>query len=270
MVPGSFALIGAGQVASHLAPAFVSGGIPCDAVWSRTIAHAQKLSERLAGTLPLDDLKDFVRQILSRNTELILISVPDNAIPEVVSALPNDLCCPVVHTSGTTSMEVLGRFSLHGVLYPMQTFSHSRDIDLTEVPFFLEFNDPKVEDLLKALTESIGAKKVYRLPDEDRVKLHLAAVFGCNFVNHLYALSSHILESTSIPFEVLRPLLAETLDKAMSQPPEKVQTGPAVRRDTLTITRHLALLDNTDPDLAAIYRLLTSSIQHYSKQHDHE
>lgn len=76
-----------------------------------------------------------------------------------------------------------------------------------------------------------------------RAKVHLAAVFACNFVNHMYAVGEGIVRSAGLPFDVLKPLLAETAAKALdAASPADVQTGPAVRNDLPTMARHRALL----------------------------
>lgn len=258
-----FALIGSGRVPSHLAPAIVHGGIACTGVWSRTYAHAEALARKL-DTAATAGLGDFIRRASDSGAEALLISVTDDAIPIIASALPRDLDIPAVHTSGSSPLEVLAPLPNRGVLYPMQTFSGEREIEVSEVPFFLEYNTDKAGDALKAFTEAIGAKNVRTITSEERVRLHLAAVFGCNFVNHLYALASKTLEGTSIPFSSLAPLLSETLAKALSFDPKTVQTGPAVRRDSLTIERHLTLLRKEAPSLAEVYDLLTRSIQNLS------
>ena len=99
-----------------------------------------------------------------------------------------------------------------------------------------------------------------------RAKVHLAAVFACNFVNHMYAVGEGIVRSAGLPFDVLKPLLAETAAKALdAASPADVQTGPAVRNDTGTRARHCALLDD-DLQLKNIYSIISNSIWETSKK----
>ena len=59
---------------------------------------------------------------------------------------------------------------------------------------------------------------------------------------------------------VLRPLIEETVRKAMSMRPALGQTGPARRGDTGVIEKHKSLLL---PDEAEIYGLLSNHIIEY-------
>ncbi|MNV56055.1 hypothetical protein D3C71_1483230 [compost metagenome] len=101
---------------------------------------------------------------------------------------------------------------------------------------------------------------VYEVNSEKRRILHLSAVFACNFVNHLYTLSNEILQKNELDFEILRPLIMETAEKVQDAFPVDVQTGPAIRNDEQTITRHKELLDDM-PELKDIYETLSKSIK---------
>ena len=89
--------------------------------------------------------------------------------------------------------------------------------------------------------------------------LHLAAVFACNFANHMYALSSHILEKQGIPFEVMLPLIDETAGKVHELSPTQAQTGPAVRYDENVISKHLEMLADEE-SLQELYEKISKSI----------
>lgn len=93
-----------------------------------------------------------------------------------------------------------------------------------------------------------------------RSRIHLAAVFACNFANHMYAIGEEVARRAGLDFEVLKPLVAETAAKACdARSPRDVQTGPAVRNDTPTMERHLALLDG-EPTLQEIYTQISNNI----------
>ena len=93
---------------------------------------------------------------------------------------------------------------------------------------------------------------------EKRCYLHLAAVFANNFSNHMFALASEVLDDENIPFDVLKPLITETVAKVMEMNPQEAQTGPAVRFDESIIKKHNGLIKS---DLTKeIYNLLSKSI----------
>ena len=80
-----------------------------------------------------------------------------------------------------------------------------------------------------------------------------------NFTNHLYALAADFCKNEKINFDVLKPLINETVERINHNSPADIQTGPAVRNDVQTIDRHLQLL-NEYPELKSIYLKLTNSI----------
>jgi predicted short-subunit dehydrogenase-like oxidoreductase (DUF2520 family) len=152
-----------------------------------------------------------------------------------------------------------GKFPNCGVLYPLQTFSKSRPVDFTGIPVFIEANTPGNLQQLRAIAGAIS-QKVYCASSSERMQLHLAAVFGCNFVNHLYHLSAQIAQQAGFDFDALSPLILETACKAIaSGNPQQVQTGPAVRGDRNVTDKHLELLA-AHPEWKAIYAMLSESI----------
>jgi predicted short-subunit dehydrogenase-like oxidoreductase (DUF2520 family) len=103
------------------------------------------------------------------------------------------------------------------------------------------------------------SEKVIELNSEQRKTLHLGAVFACNFTNHLLALAQELLEEKGLDYELLKPLIQETLSKIEMNDPASVQTGPAIRKDQATILSHLDLLKH-NPDLSELYTKLSQSI----------
>lgn len=112
----------------------------------------------------------------------------------------------------------------YGVVYPLQTFSKSREVDFKKIPFFLEANSSEDEKVLGEVARALSCD-VRFLSSEKRKNLHLAAVFACNFTNHMYALAEKILEEQQIPGEVLLPLIDETAAKVHVMSPAPGQTG---------------------------------------------
>ena len=143
----------------------------------------------------------------------------------------------------------------------MQTFSKQREANFEEVPFFLEANSPQNLSLLQEIAGGLSPK-VYNASSEQRKYLHIAAVFACNFSNHMYAICQHLLQAQHLPFESMLPLIDETARKVHELSPVEAQTGPARRYDENVINRHLNMLEE-EPKLAEIYRLLSEHIHLY-------
>lgn len=197
---------------------------------------------------------------LNPNADLILISVSDNAISEVAAKIPEGSAM-IAHTSGSTSIDTLSDNKRYGVFYPLQTFSKGKVLNYSDLPFFIEGSD---EATTKSLCDVAGllSNKTFRADSNQRRALHVASTYACNFVNHLWSIADDLLQKNGFSFEVVRPLLQETLSKTAVMSPFDAQTGPAIRKDTKTIDSHLKLLSdsNVDKDIIDIYNLLTSSI----------
>ncbi len=242
-------LIGSGNVATSLALA-LNGKCHLVQVYSRSMASAEALASRV-GAQATNDLSQIVT-----DADIYVISVVDDAITRVLET------CPArgglwVHTSGSTSIDVFkGKRSRYGVLYPMQSFSKSCPARMHEVHIFIEGCDScatqEVKELALLLTNN-----VHEITSTERERLHVAAVFACNFANHMFTLSSEVLDEAGIPFDAMLPLIKTTIAKLDNLTPTQSQTGPAARGDVNVIERHLQSLSGDKHD---IYRLLSQSI----------
>jgi predicted short-subunit dehydrogenase-like oxidoreductase (DUF2520 family) len=246
-------IIGSGNVATHLAKAFFAGGCTVVEIYSRHPARAQAL----AATVQAHAAGDLQHLLPA---DLYIISVTDSAIPPVAAGLIPAGDALVVHTSGSTGMEVLHKFTHHGVLYPLQTFSFSKPApDWQSIPVLIEAES---EQSLRAL-KSWGSRLSPRVLEADsatRLQLHTAAVFGCNFVNYLLSVCA---ELSGEQFALFYPLVRETLEKAFAaKHPRHVQTGPAVRNDLETIKKQLTILS---PEQQKLYLELSALIQKSAK-----
>lgn len=245
-------LLGSGNVATHLGKALDQAGHKVLQVWSRTMQNALQLAD-LLGTTATDSITQ-----LTNDADIYIVSVSDDAIPSLVDQFPFPEKL-LVHTSGTTDLEVLYQASNQtGVFYPLQTFSKVRPIDFNKVPIAIEGSTKRVEEVLLALAASLTTKTVV-FDSEKRKSLHVAAVFACNFSNHLYTVAGEILRDKGLDFDLLRPLIAETSEKVQHFFPEDVQTGPAVRRDESVINKHLTFLSDK-PELKDLYKSLSQNI----------
>lgn len=253
-------LIGAGRLATQLGLTLRGAGHRITAVFSRTLASATMLTERVGGK-PTDSLAE-----LPMVADVFIVAVKDSVVAQLLPQLAKGReDCPVFHTAGSLPLSVFcgTGFTHYGVLYPMQTFSKERKVDFARVPFFIEGNDELSHSLARTLATSVSGD-VRELSSEARRHLHLAAVFACNFVNHCYELSADVLQECHLPFDVMLPLIEETAEKVRTMHPHDAQTGPAVRYDEQVIQAQSMLLADR-PQLRAVYDLLSKSI-HQSHQ----
>jgi predicted short-subunit dehydrogenase-like oxidoreductase (DUF2520 family) len=196
---------------------------------------------------------------INRKAELYIIAVSDAAIGEVLHKLQLSKKT-LVHTAGAVSKNILQSSSdQYGVLYPLQTLKKEIKT-FPDVPLIIDASDEITFNRLFGLAETISSQ-VVRAGDEERLRLHLAAVFCNNFVNHLYVLSEKLCKEERLDFNLLVPLIRETASRIKHIVPSQAQTGPAKRNDFQTIEKHLDIL-NKYPELKQFYHLFTKSIQH--------
>jgi predicted short-subunit dehydrogenase-like oxidoreductase (DUF2520 family) len=246
-------LIGAGNVAWHLGKGLALKGYNIKEVWSKTLESASDLAGRI-GAKSCTDM-----ELLDPDVDLYIISVSDAAITGL-SRLFNGRNSMVVHTSGSVPMsEISGTSSMYGVLYPLQTFSKYIPINLAEVPFCIEASSDEALLLIRQVAQSLSAN-VHFVNSEERLLLHVSAVFASNYSNFMYMLAGDILASKGLSFDLLKPLVAETAHKVLTSEPYRVQTGPAKRGDTNVIDKHLKLLASM-PEYAEIYSLLAERLR---------
>jgi len=249
-------IIGYGNVATILGRKIIASGHEVVQVVGRDIEKAKSLAEKLfAKASNFTDLPD-------SNTELFIIALSDSGIQECFSFLKSSTAL-VVHTAGSVSKDVLQNISAqYGVLYPLQSLRKEMD-QIPAIPILIDANSEKAIQTIKLFAESISNQVCFS-NDEERLKLHVAAVFVNNFTNHLYHLAEIICKKEKIDFELLKPLMQETLSRLNAASPEFLQTGPAIRKDMSTVEKHLNIL-NEFPQHKTVYQTLTDSIMlHYS------
>ena len=249
--------IGSGRVATHLAIALQQSGHQIQQVYSPNLIHAQQLAIQVhAGAV--DQLQQLDHQI-----DLLIIAVKDQAIAQVAQQLPKHLSNTLVlHTSGSTDLQVVQQHHLRcGVLYPLQTFSFEKSVDWKNVPLLIETTQPQDLILLQDLAHQLS-QRVYVYSSAQRLSLHLAAVFACNFSNYCYDMAKQVVDGAVVDFSLLYPLILETAQKATQFDPKDVQTGPAVRQDQHILKMHQDILQHQQQSgLAEIYQQLSHAIQ---------
>lgn len=241
-------IIGSGNVAYHLAKAFHRNQMAISQIFGRNEMDLKAISDELQIPFSTTSLMD---------ADLYLICVNDDAIGEVSQIISKENCL-VAHTSGSLPKEALrGKFR-KASFYPLQTFSKSKALDYSKIPFFVEAENREDSELLKNIALKIS-KNVMGSDYEKRKYIHLTAVFSCNFVNHLFARAKEVSDSQNIPFDYFLPLIDETVSKIHEMEPKLAQTGPAVRNDERVLQIHEALIN--DEEHLKIYRTMNESIK---------
>jgi len=257
------AFIGSGNVAWHLAPAIDNAtGFKVIEIYSPTEKNAKALVNRLYEAEVKTDL-DFS----DSEAQLFFFCIKDDGI----EALAKEIILPenaiVIHNSGSLPITVLAYAATArmAVLYPLQTFSKQKKVNIEDVPFFVETIGEGVEEIMVKLANQLS-QKVAVVNSQKRMALHIAAVFASNFTNHMLTISKTIMDASDLPYTWLTPLISETINKSFEIGPLAAQTGPAKRGDLKILDQHLSMLQE-DEQIAEIYKLVS---QHIIDVHDVE
>lgn len=245
-------IIGTGNVASWLVFALNRAGISIRQIYGRNLQKCQNLAAS-CGAEAINDLSE-----LKENSDLYLFSLKDDAYKTVISSVPFRLPMAAI-TAGSVSQEVLSPIAdRFGVFYPYQTLTQGIDFKDIEVPLCIEGNTDEAARFLFGIAQKTSSNVQY-INEEQRKRLHLAAVFASNFSNAMYGIGFDLLEQEGIDPKMLLPLLHNTLDKLQTLHPWQSQTGPARRDDKKVMRSHLKALKKSE--LVKVYKLLSNYIQ---------
>ncbi len=247
------AIIGAGNLGWNLALNLNIAGFRILQIISKTLNSAKSLAAKVKS--------DFTTDInyITKEADLYIIAVPDHEINVVIKSISwQDKL--VIHTSGSTPITIFDKHANNfGVIYPLQTFTKGKLIDVRNIPFLIEANNTINEKRLIDFA-SVISMDVQVASSEKRLIFHLSAIVTNNFINYLFSLAEELLENNNIPFTILDTLINETVKKAKELGPQKSQTGPAKRNDIKVIEKHLELLKE-NKDFYNIYKLLSDNIR---------
>lgn len=246
-------LIGSGNVATWIAQRLQDNPrFPITQVYSRKLEHAQKLAD-LLNAEAIDDI-----QRLNSDNQIFIFAIADSAYDGLLPKLSFRL--PLAFTtSGTVSCQCLKDYADHyGVIYPLQTFTKTQDMRTLEVPLCLESDFAgERKTLMWELARELSPT-CYEVSEAQRAKMHVAAVFACNFSNAMYQIAYKLLKENGLPFEILLPVLRQTVEKVSQMRPAEAQTGPAVRGDVNVMRTQISTL--SDDRLKELYRLVSELI----------
>ncbi len=199
---------------------------------------------------------------VNSDADVYFLSVKDDVVKDVAKHISVKGKI-IAHCSASVEKEVLSGCSENfGVFYPLQSFSKNTETSFKNIPILVEGVNEKTTSVLKEIAFSLS-EKVIEVSAQQRLAVHVAAVFANNFSNHLFSVAEEILKKENISFDVLIPLIEETIRKVKTHSPAETQTGPAIRGDEQTIQKHLAYLSE-NKELQKLYSLLTERIKNNS------
>jgi predicted short-subunit dehydrogenase-like oxidoreductase (DUF2520 family) len=244
----NIALIGSGNVATHLGLSLVDKGYTITQVWSKKLENADILAKKLNSTAT-----NYLKNI--KKADLYIVAVKDDSLESIIGQLNVN---NIVHTSGSIGLEVFeNKFENYGVFYPLQTFNKDMILEFQTIPICIEANNEIFNNKLLDIGDDLSKRAVI-MSSEQRKQLHIAAIFACNFTNHMFTIANTILTKSNIDFKLLLPIIKQTVIKINNNKPSVVQTGPAKRQDKKIIQSHIENL--SDKKIKEIYKLISESI----------
>jgi predicted short-subunit dehydrogenase-like oxidoreductase (DUF2520 family) len=180
--------------------------------------------------------------------DLVLLCVPDTAIPQVAASVPEGPW--IAHVSGATSLSALSphtrRFSVH----PLQTFTRARGGEQFDGAWGAV--TAETEDARQRATWLAGTLglRPFELADRSRVLYHTGATIASNYLVALFRSASRAMLAAGAPPDALIPLMRRTIENDFQL------TGPIARGDWSTVAAHLTALERDLPDLVPMYRAL--------------
>ena len=249
-------VVGAGRVGAVLSARLRSAGHEIVAAAGESDASHRRIAELLPGT------PNEKPSTVARSCDLLLLTVPDDMLPNVVAVLSaSGAIRPgqyVVHTSGRHGLAVLEDARAVGArpvaMHPAMTFTGTA-VDLGRLPgcVFGLTAGPGERAFAEGLVADLGGRAMW-VPEEMRTLYHAGLAHGANHLVTLVTQAMELLAAAGAddPAGTLRPLLTAALDNALDEG-DAALTGPIVRGDVNTVRAHLADITANAPQTLASY-----------------
>ncbi|MCV2361865.1 DUF2520 domain-containing protein [Paucibacter sp. DJ1R-11] len=255
------AFIGAGRLARTLAPAWAAAGQRVVAVASRQHSAAQNLTLQLPGCQALSP------EAAVSAADLVLLTVSDDAIATLASALPWRAGQAVVHCSGATELSALAPAERAGAavggFHPLQIFSDPARAArlLAGSTVCIEAMDAGLSERLHGLAAALGMTPMHLRPGT-RAAYHAAANLAASSLLAVLAEAQQVWAAIGLSAEAalpaLLPLARGTLDAAEARGLAGALSGPVARGDAGVLRAHLQALDGLGAAHGHFYRELLS------------
>jgi predicted short-subunit dehydrogenase-like oxidoreductase (DUF2520 family) len=263
--PRRVAIVGPGRLGTLLAAACVRGGMAVVAVAGGSDASRERLAARVAGARPIAD-----PVLAARAADLVLLTVPDDAIAAVADALARDDAVAVgqlvVHCSGVHGVAPLRRVELTGAAVAACHPAVSVPIGATDPAMLVGTAwavtlpggaGVEAREAVHELVRRLGGDP-HDVAEQDRVLYHAALTVGANALGAAVVTARRLLAAARV--HDARAFLAPLVDSAVTATlaaGAAGMTGPVARGDVGTVARHLEALALDAPELLEAYRSLT-------------
>jgi len=251
--------IGTGKVGTAFGVRLAEAGFPV--VGAMDILPEE--STRFANSI--DGCKVYATaQELADAMDFVFVTTPDDVIGQVAKEVSWHKGQTVIHCSGANSTSVLSPARQAGCdvgcMHPCNSFASIQQ-SLENLPgstFTLEAEEPVLSKLQK-FVESLNGRWM-KLREEDKALYHASVCIACNFFYTLVEIASDLWKHFDISQDdavhAMMPILKGTMNNIENVGFPACLTGPIARGDVGTIAKHLAALEERQPDLVALYKAL--------------
>ena len=253
----SVGIVGAGPVGTAMGLAISRAGWPVLAVASRDAGRRERFRSLIPGARAFVEADAILDEV-----ELVILAVPDDAIPSVVDSMRLYSGQALVHTSGLLGAEVLqpavAAGSQIGAFHPLVSFTADveRSAEALKGATVALEGDDRLVGLLADLAEALGAVPV-RLPRGTKPAYHAAAVLASGglvaLLDAVVTLGAAAGMDERGSLAVYGRLVEQTLANARANGVNAALTGPIARGDAGTVEAHLAALRRLAPDAVELY-----------------
>ena len=254
-----FSIVGSGNMAKYFAHQCYKNNWKIEEFISRNETEGKLLAKKYNANFKFFD------EEISINSTIVLLAIPD----KIILDWNENKCCidkTILITAGGIGLQQISNLSKNTIsMWPLFSILNNIDVlDKKDIPFVLQSSNEESKLLADEIAKKISTN-VFYYSDEQKLKLHLAAVFANNFTTHIIGIAQELLKENKINPEILNAILEQTFANAKNGNAFESQTGPAIRNDISTMNAHLELL-NQDNNASEIYKLLSNSIFEKSKK----
>jgi predicted short-subunit dehydrogenase-like oxidoreductase (DUF2520 family) len=263
MLMDTLNIIGCGRLGQTLAKLWSQQAVfTIQDVMNRTIESAAAAVAFIGAGRAVTDAADL------RPADLFLIATPDDAIATCAHRLTQAGCLQpgniVFHCSGALPSTDLNMVTACGAfvasVHPVKSFATpGRAVRSFAGTYCGVEGDPDALAVLQLAFTRIGGK-LFTIDATQKTFYHAAAVLVCNDLTALLELGARLYEKAGLSrqtaFDVMQPIVRETVEAAFTLGTARALTGPVARGDYTTVAKQLNALHAWNPQIEDAYRAL--------------
>lgn len=261
-------IVGAGNLAATLAAALLRAGYPIDAVVARSGGSSLRRANLLARKLGAAAIAASHAQI---DSDVVWFCVPDGQISRAARSLAGKGAWKgtiALHSSGALTSDELSALRQRGArvasVHPLMTFVRGSRPSFAGVPFAIEGDTPAVR-LARRIVKDVRGQP-FPIKKRDKAAYHAWGTFASPLLTALLATTERVAVTAGVHRRTAKqrmlPIIAQTVANYAARGAAGAFSGPIVRGDADTVTKHLRVLQQT-PLAREVYIALAKAALEY-------